>query len=257
MRRIHLFEFEDLPWFPSMLRNYMTDFLQFGANAFNVYKDLVPVISEIMKKLGKNTIIDLGSGGGGGWLRLEQQLKPHISGLQILLTDQFPNIPAFERTVKQDPEVFKYHPGPVDARNVPSDLAGIRTLFLSLHHFRYEDARKIIQDSVTKSMPIMIVEIQQRNLFSLIPMILSPINVLLTTLFIQPFRLGRILFTYLIPIIPTVIMWDGIVSVLRTYTIKELLRMVEETENNSLFTWDIRITKKGPRGVMYLVGYRK
>jgi hypothetical protein len=257
MKRLHLFEFEDLHWFPSFLRNYMTDFLQFGANAFNVYKDLVPVILDIMNKSGKKKIIDLGSGGGGGWRKLEQLLKGNEPGIQILLTDLYPNLPAYQRTIKNDPEIFKYHSVPVDARNVPPDLDGLRTMFLSMHHFRYEDAKKIIQDSVTKSMPIIVVEIQQRNFISLIPMILSPVNVLLTTPFIRPFRFGRILFTYLVPILPIVIMWDGIVSVLRTYTIKELQKMVDELENSSSYTWDIGVTKKGPGAVMYLAGYRK
>jgi hypothetical protein len=31
MSRIHFFEFEDLPWFPSILREFMTDHLSFMA----------------------------------------------------------------------------------------------------------------------------------------------------------------------------------------------------------------------------------
>ena len=75
MKRLHLFEFEDLTWFPALLRNYMTDFLQFGANTFNVYKDLLPVVISLMNNSGKNMIVDLGSGGGGGLIKFARQLK--------------------------------------------------------------------------------------------------------------------------------------------------------------------------------------
>ena len=50
MARIHLFEFEDQQWFPSFLRNYMTDFLQFISNKFDIYKPVVPVIQKGLKK---------------------------------------------------------------------------------------------------------------------------------------------------------------------------------------------------------------
>ena len=37
MRRIQFIEFHDQPWFPSSVRDYVTDALQFGFNLFNVY----------------------------------------------------------------------------------------------------------------------------------------------------------------------------------------------------------------------------
>ena len=83
MKRIHAFEFEDLPWFPKNLRNYMTDFLQFGANAFDIYKSVIPVISKGIKSGGNNTILDIASGGSGGWLKLAQHLKKDHQDLNI------------------------------------------------------------------------------------------------------------------------------------------------------------------------------
>ena len=69
-KRIHLFEFEDQKWFPQLLRNYVTDFLQYLANKAKVYEPVVDVINETLQKSNTTQIIDLGSGGGGGlvWL---------------------------------------------------------------------------------------------------------------------------------------------------------------------------------------------
>ena len=42
--------------------------------------------------------------------------------------------------------------------------------------------------------------------------------VLLVTPLIRPFTLSRILWTYLLPLVPLTCWWDGIVSQLRAYT---------------------------------------
>lgn len=98
MGRIHLFEFEDLKWFPSFLRNYMTDFLQFVSNKFDVYKPIVSIIEEGLEKSKSDTIIDLASGGGGGILKLNESLLERKPNLKIILTDYYPNIEAFKHT---------------------------------------------------------------------------------------------------------------------------------------------------------------
>ena len=256
MKRIHLFEFEDLPWFPSFLRNYGTDFLQFLSNITKMYKSIVPLLNELIAKTKQQQIIDLGSGGGGGLLWLNEELKANNKSLKILLTDLYPNIPAFEYT-KSKSNNIDYQESAVDARNVPSELKGIRTQFLSLHHFKPLDAQRILQNAVDAHAPIAIFEGQERSIPSIIAMIFSPISVLLTTPFIRPFKLGRIIFTYLIPIIPLFVLWDGIVSSLRTYSVKEMNNLVEGLENANTYHWDIGKLKSGPGVILYLIGSKK
>ena len=65
MKRRHLFEFEDLPWFPSKLRNYVTEFLQTVAEKFNMFGPVVPIINELTEKHGGFSVVDLASGSGG------------------------------------------------------------------------------------------------------------------------------------------------------------------------------------------------
>lgn len=257
MSRIQLFEFEDLPWFPKAFRDYGTDFLQFGANAFDIYKGIVPIIEKGLVKSGGHTIIDLGSGGGGGWKKLAEKFKKDIPDLKIVLTDYYPNEAAFRKTKEQMPDTFEYITESVNALEVPAQLKGLRTQFLSFHHFPPEQARQILQNAVDQKAPIAIFEAQQRNVQSMIPMLFSPLNVLLSTPFIRPFRPGRLLFTYLLPIVPLYVLWDGVISVLRTYSPKELREMTDSLQGGEAYEWEIGTAPSGPGKVLYLLGYPK
>lgn len=256
MKRPHLFEFEDFSWFPAALRDYMTDFLQFVANRFDIYKSITPLIEAILESTGENTIIDLASGGGGGLPKLAARLREKRPDLKIVLTDYYPNKDAFERTVQLLPG-FSYRSESVDAMNVPSDLKGVRTQFLSLHHFHPDDAVRILQNAVDNQSPIAFFEAQERNFASVVAMVLSPLNVLWMTPLIRPFRFGRILFTYFIPLVPLFIMIDGILSALRTYTIPEMQELVQRVNGNEGYEWKIGKQKSGPASVLYLIGIPK
>ncbi len=256
MKRIHLFEFEDQEWFPKFLRNYMTDFLQFLSNKAKIYSPIIPLLTETLQSNQIDTIVDLASGGGGGLLSLNKELKKHIPDLKILLTDYYPNIPAFERT-KSLSNNFEYLENPVDARNVSKNLKGFRSMFLSFHHFRPHDAKKILQNAIDCKMGIGVFEVQDRSMASIIGMLLSPLSVILTTPFIRPFKISRIFFTYLIPIVPLCVLWDGLVSCFRTYSSTEMESLVNTLENKGSFNWKIGSEKEKATKVLYLVGTPK
>ncbi|MCZ2356444.1 MAG: hypothetical protein LC115_07115 [Bacteroidia bacterium] len=256
MRRIHLFEFEDLKWFPSFLRNYGTDFLQFLSNRTKMYKPIIPIIKKGLEKSKTNRIIDLGSGGGGGLIWLNSELIKDIPNLQVMLTDYYPNISAF-KFAKEQADNFEFIEESVDARNVPTELKGLRTQFLSLHHFRPDDAKLILQNAIDTNSSIAIFEAQERSVPSVLAMLFSPLSVLITTPFIRPFKLGRIIFTYLIPIVPLFVLWDGIVSSFRTYSVKEMNELVGNLKGTENYDWEINKIKSGPGVVLYLLGTKK
>lgn len=256
MKRKQLFEFEDQHWFPGFLRNYLTDFLQFISNQFDIYRAVTPLLSEVIKNNGDQRIIDLASGGGGGLFKLSKRLRETHPDLEIVLTDYYPNVKAFEY-VSQQSRNFKFETESVDARKVPAELKGVRTQFLSLHHFKEEDAVQILQNAVDSKSPIAIFESQERNVKSVLAMIFSPINVLLMTPFIRPFSVGRIVFTYLIPLVPLFVMLDGILSALRTYNISEMNELISRVNGKENFNWNVGRQKSGPASILYLIGSPK
>jgi len=256
MGRIHLFEFEDQKWFPKFLRNYGTDFLQFLSNRTKLYKPIIPILEKGLEANGENKIVDLASGGGGGLLWLNQELLKGRPDLKIVLTDFFPNRSAFEYT-KQQASNFGYITTSIDARNVPNSLGGLRTQFLSLHHFKPKDAIAILQNAVDSGNPIAIFEAQERSVPSLLAMIFSPVSVLLTTPFIRPFKWGRLVFTYLVPLVPLFVLWDGLVSCLRTYSVDEMSALVNKLDKKDNYLWEMERIKSGPGVILYLLGIKR
>lgn len=256
MARMHLFEFEDQKWFPDFLRDYGTDFLQFLSNKSKMYRSIIPVIEKGLKNANTNQVIDLGSGGGGGWLWLNEEILKNHPDFKLKLSDYYPNKTAFEFT-KNKAKNISYTLESVDARNVPDHINGLRTQFLSLHHFKPKDAKEILQNAVDSANSIAIFEAQERSFPSILAMLFSPISVLFTTPFIRPFKIGRIFFTYIIPIVPIFVLWDGIVSSLRTYSVKEMHELINSLKDKDSFEWEVGRKKSGPAVILYLLGTKK
>src|SRR5256714_11852513 len=254
--RLHLFELEDQAWFPGFVRDLATDYLCFIQSTFGLHRPIVPVLAEALRTTGYRQIIDLCSGGGGPVLKIQNALAAAGLNTRITLTDRFPNLPAFQRTERASQKQIGFVSWSVDARSVPAELKGIRTIFNSFHHFREVDARKILGDAVKAGQPIAIFEYPARTVvIALLTMILTPFLVALATPFIRPFRWSRLVFSYLIPLIPITCWWDGIASQLRAYTVEEL-RMLTEDLGSAAFEWragKIRIPHS-PGRLPYLLG---
>ena len=56
MRRIQFIELHDQPWFPSSLRNKITDALQFGFNLLNVYAPIAPLLEGALNSAQGETV---------------------------------------------------------------------------------------------------------------------------------------------------------------------------------------------------------
>src|ERR1700722_8484578 len=233
MRRFQLIELHEQSWFPSFLRDEITGALQFGLSRANAYAPIAPMLERAVDETRSVAIIDLCSGAGGPWLNLARKLR----GLQpndapdipIRLTDKYPNLCAFAALSAASADHIGSCAQPVDAMNVPRELAGFRTMFTSFHHFAPDDARAILQDAVDARQSVGIFEITRRA-----P---SAVGFLfLCTPWIRPFRWSRIFCTYVIPIIPVVLLFDGVVSCLRTYRPAELQEITEKLSTAD-YTW--------------------
>jgi hypothetical protein len=264
MRRVQFIELHEQPWFPSSLRDGVTDALQFGLCLLRVYAPIAPLLQRALDSTGSRSVVDMCSGGGGPWFDLSRKLqsRPLQSrtqhgdppGLQIWLTDKYPNLGAFQNVRAASGNHITYYPGSVDATKVPGELKGFRTMFTSFHHFRSEEARAILQNAVDAGEGMGIFEIPRRAWSTVGLMFAWVLMLFVCTPWMRPFRWSRLFWTYLVPIIPLVLLFDGVVSCLRTYRPLELREMVEKL-GASGYQWEIGEHATGKTPITYLIGY--
>lgn len=257
MRRIHFIEIEDEPWCPASIRDGATDYLQFVIEMANPYQTILGKLQRALDLMSRTEIVDLCSGGGGAWKNLVPALASDKPELKICLTDKYPNLASFEKLQRSFPNNLEFLNEPVDAAQVPKELKGFRTLFTSFHHFRPPEARQILEDAVESREGIAVFEFTQRKVSAMLTMLLTPLFVLLVTPFIRPLKFSRFFWTYLIPAIPLIVGFDGVVSCLRTYTPAELREFTKEMSENH--HWEIgEIPVKGSIvPVTYMIGCLK
>jgi hypothetical protein len=255
--RYQLFEFHELPWFPAGWRDLVTDFLSFFFKTFKPYVCVAPVLAEALESSRSRRIIDLCSGAGQPVLSVLPALE--LLGCvpeSITLTDKYPNLDAFRSAAAASDGSVTCIEASVDATAVPQELRGFRTLFTSFHHLRPEEARGVLADARQKGEGVGIFEFTERNAWLwTIPVLLIPLLVWGCTPFMRPLTWRRLVWTYLLPIVPLVAMWDGLISNIRSYSPRELHELIDGLDCGT-YRWRIgRVRSLGLSRVTFAVGW--
>lgn len=276
MRRLQLFEIGELWWCPGAIRDALTDYLTFMIELGKPYDSVAPLLTDVIEASPRKAqphaatgadeesgsdrlthateILDLASGAGGPWRSLVPLLAEAGAPVRVRMTDRYPNLSAFARMTRLTEGHVTGEARPVMADDVPSSLTGIRTMFSAFHHFDPAHARNVLGDAATHGASIAIFEATRRDAKAIMLMCLTPIFVLLATPFIRPFRLSRLFLTYVVPVVPLAVVFDGVVSCLRTYTPSELRALAGVSAPHG-YTWKAGEVGGGPIPVTYLVGH--
>lgn len=252
MKRLHLFEFEDLIWFPKLFRKGITDYLEYASNHTELYSYIIPIVEKELNRNNTKTVIDLCSGSGGGI----DKISSSLGWANFILTDKYPNIDAFKKMSKKNKNIsYKENSVDILKDNELKNIDGLMTMFVGFHHFKNTDAITILKNIAHQKKGICIVEMTERSLKNFLIMFLTPFAVWASTLFMKPFNYKKIFFTYFIPIIPFCTMWDGIISVLRTYSLKDFKKI---SDNIDEYEWEFgEIKTKIGVKILYYIGYPK
>ncbi len=257
MRHMDLIEIHDHPLFPAFLRDLSTEALEALWNFSNSYHPILPRMRRAIALAGNPQVLDLCSGGGGPWQRINRDIASvRQPAFRVCLTDKYPNSAAFERALATSGGCITFEPRSVDAAHVPSRLTGFRTIFSSFHHLSPAEARGVLLDAVSSRQGIGVFELARPALRTILINCSIPFLVWFLTPRIRPFRWSRLLFTYAIPVVPLVLWFDGIVSCLRAYSREELTEMIDSIPD-SAYQWELGEERTGLLPVTYLVGYPK
>ncbi|PMD35596.1 hypothetical protein L207DRAFT_516548 [Hyaloscypha variabilis F] len=154
-------------------------------------------------------------------------------GVKFVLTDFHPHIPDWTEASKRS-ENLSFVSEPVDAANAPASLNGtdgkkvFRLYNLAFHHFEDKLGMAILKNTIETADGFGIFELQERTISSLITMLGLGLLMLAITPFYFWRSPGHLFFTYIIPIIPFVVVFDGIISSLRTRSSEEVQALMKE-----------------------------
>jgi hypothetical protein len=248
MRRVQLFEFLDQSWLPGRLRTAVTRYLTatYATTPFPVL--WAAILARALDRCQSGGVVDLGSGAGGPMELVLDELARLKHWPQVTLTDLYPEPTSAACSTPS----ISYWPEPVSAARVPPQLQGLRTLFVTFHHFAPPLARAVLQDAFRQRQPICIFEATSRTGPAIAASFLIPAMVLLLTPSVRPITMYQIVFTYLIPVIPLLAVWDGLVSQLRTYSIAELKELAADFTAPE-YEWEFGLIEA--KGILYKTCY--
>jgi hypothetical protein len=161
------FEIIDEPWIPVFMKQYLQDTMFFR---WKIVFDSNLVDEKISSKLLElfqtntqlNRIVAIGSGGGGVEPFILQSFHKTFGfnhTISLTLTDLVPNVREWKAVQSKFPDIdINYIDHSVDATNIPSSLNGVRLCSGMIHHFEPSLVRDILQDSVVKSQPIILID---------------------------------------------------------------------------------------------------
>jgi hypothetical protein len=223
-----------------------------------VYDAALDVVSELLERHELRHIVDLCSGGGGPVLRARRLLeaRPALSdGVRVTLTDLFPNAGAFAAAEAAGNGMVSARVAPIDACNVPEDLVGVRTMWNALHHLRPALARRVVEDAARKRQPFIAVEVVERRFATFAMIAGTPIATMALTPLSRRLTPTRLALTYVLPVIPLAVLWDGAMSCMRAYSEQELRALVVGlSDDDYRFRVERRAVRWLPSRLTLLIG---
>ncbi|KAK3984485.1 hypothetical protein QBC44DRAFT_252818 [Cladorrhinum sp. PSN332] len=296
---MQVFEIADQLWFPSLLRKYMQAALTAAWTTYIPHLQTSSPAGIVARLLSSNlppgshpsdyVFIDFCAGAGGPTPQIEKHINSSLSShhsrktpqvtyaeaasapapVKFILTDLHPHVDLWSTFASASPNLA-YIPESVDASNAPSSLTHqkgkkvFRLFNLAFHHFDDTLARKILKNTVDTSDGFGIFELQDRTigggfvtccLFGVATLLLAPYYAFMWQ---SPLAL---VFTYMLPALPFVLVWDGWMSSLRTRTAEEVEELLRGCGGQGAESW---VVKSGsevfmwPVGrVNWVVGYKK
>lgn len=249
MRRVQLVELEDLPWVPAAIRDGGTDLLDFGFERVGFYRGVVPKLAALLDATGSTQVIDVCSGGGGALHAIRALRAEGRADVRCVLTDRYPNESGRARVEREGDPRLSYRPDPIDALAVPPELDGVRTMWGALHHFPPAAVTRLVAGVVADGRPLAFFDVAASPALRRLPIVLAPLAMAVNMLalfvgslfmvpFVRPLRASRWALTYLVPLIPSLVAWDGTVSALRAYAPEELLAIARSVPGADGYEWD-------------------
>lgn len=222
---LHLFEFMDFPRIPRLLRDTLLEVLDFCNTTFRPwYRALAVDILDCAIQRESPCVAEPGAGSAPILREIAVLTATNTSSqarrLRLIPSDLYPVETVWRELQRQFPNIEPVY-SPVDfLQSSPWPAESLLILAASLHHIPGAQRPQVIERLMSTADALLIHEPVRRTLPSLFltsfcwfPALLTPAARLF-----QPGSFRRILLCWVVPIVPLMFLWDGLVSCLRQWT---------------------------------------
>lgn len=230
----------------------MLDFLSFFLKAGRLYAPVMPLLLQKLRENKPKEILDLASGGAGPLQSLLPQLIEAAPEVHISLSDLFPNPASWQLLEAEFPRNVGGISKPIDALQLPPDNGALLTMFSALHHFSSPVLRELLRHVAQRGQPALFCDGGGVKGILIGGVAVMPLLFWAVTPWLRPFSVQRLLLTYLLPVIPFCTVWDGAVSVLRLYSLRELKQFAAECSTDT-YRWQAGRFRKFPGVYVYFL----
>lgn len=229
--RLQLFEFNDAPWAPPVLRSTLTEALSRAIRWGRLSEGLVEPLARTLTRAGTAKVLDLCAGAGGPAVVLSDAMARRGHDVHFLMSDLYAQPLHWEAACADAPSRLDFVRESVDATAIPPALGEgrVRVIINALHHFPPPLAKQVLRGACENAPGVFIGETLTRNPLSFAAMGVAGLAGLYSTpVLAKDHRLARTALTWLSPIALGASVWDGTVSSMRTYLSSELHEMVAD-----------------------------
>lgn len=228
LRRVQSFEFNDLTWCPRAVRAGILEPLADALVRGGYHRPVQSCLVELCREMGGD-VLDHCSGAGGPALGLLADWPANLK-IRYYLSDLYPQWENFERIQSRYPELVSYLREPVDATDFGSlkrqwsrqfpdrPLPRIRTIHGAYHQFPPKAATAVLRDAYRHRHALLITEpFDRASWASFMALTRHYLGAMLAGLRgAERDRWRRLLLT-LVPVVPVIGGWDGLISFLRVH----------------------------------------
>jgi len=227
-KRSHLFEFDDQPWLPKLLRRAYMEIL--GNNIFRTS----PFKDRLRKDLESQNVEVIHSlcSGDGQFIYFLYKLLEKDRKTKFVLSDLFPLPQDYLRLKTLTHGDIDFIATPIDATQIQPVCGDWFLMAGSLHHLQEEQVKAIFERITENDRTLIMMENHDRSYAQALKLlIILPVFSILASIFGKPFRLEKLLFGALLPIVPLMILVDGLVSNFRSYRLVDLQQILDQLPN--------------------------
>lgn len=223
MKRKHVPQISMQSWYPEILRNCMYEFMTWFVHKTKAAKPFMPVVEEGLQQADNIIVLD----------------KPAGAGFETLAPFLNPDIPLQK----------------VPIQNFTAENPGLYVSVNNFHHLSVKEAGSVLEKISAKGHPVVILEGNNDSLWQVFGMlVLVPLSVILTAPFVRPFRWSRLLFSWVIPILPLITCVDGFLALFKLYAPADLDELVSQISTQN-YSWRSGKMDNGRGGkIIYLIG---